>query len=246
MKIFDAISIDDAKTQTGRLTLLIISIFFSINHVTFGQQWISSKASKTETYHHLSRLQTGTLIVVLKSDKKKLDELQNLASSQTASSSQKRKAEKQYKKAKKQRESFHLDLTQAFKDAYTFSDYRFIHDHDLSAFLNGDKHLFVDHELRYNVTMDQTDSTALYFAREGYTSDTESSRVLAYVVHDAEGHALASPFPSVKLTDVGPALLFRSLFEGTEYRKGSVIAERFDYLLRHRMAVLKEQIEKAK
>lgn len=240
MKLLGTISIDSYLTATGSGILWMIVIFLVNVQQADAQQVISTSTDRAIAYNHLSQLQKGTLVMVLKSDNKKRTELQKVIDSKKSSASQRRRAEKQLKNSIRDRNKFHFDLIDGFAQAYTFSDYRWIYDSDLVEFMDGEKGLLLDNKLNRDENIEIKTDGAVYYAREGYTQSSESARVLSYIVYDSESKQLKFPFPSVKISNIGPAMIFRSLFDKTEYRDGISIVERFDYLLKHRMASLRD------
>ena len=226
------------KTALRPLILLFMAVILINSVPASAQQWSASSEEKLQAYEQLIDLQGGMLVVVLKADRKKMTQLKKILANENTKPNQKKKAEKQLKKSMREKKNFHLDLVKSFQLIYTFSDNRFIYDHDVVHAMDGQPGLFLNEDLEYDRTLVISKNQSVYYAREGYSS-TDGSRVLSYMVYDDAGAELGYPFPSVKLTDVGPALLYRSIFEGSDYRPASTIVERFDYLLKHRMAILR-------
>jgi hypothetical protein len=231
-----------AKTAIGASIVFYSLIFLVASSKVSAQQWSATDEEKITAYQHLLDLKDGILIIVLKADQKKIIELRKIIDSQTAKPSQKRRAEKHLKKVLRDKRNFHLDLVESFHQIYTFSKFQIIYDHDLSAYMDGQTGLFLNRTLEYDPLLEVSEEDNVYYAREGYTN-MSGDRVLSYIVYDAEGIELDFPFPSVKLTDVGPAMLYRSIFEKSDYRPASSIVERFDFLLKHRMATLRAAVE---
>ena len=209
------------------------------------QQWIASTSDKKEAYQHLKTLQEANLIFVLNTESKKLNELERIQSDPKSTKGAKKRAAKQSKKIAIQRRQFSLELAQALDTIYTFSPYRLIFDYDLKDHLDGQKHLFLTPDLGYYNDSTHVSSSISYFAREGYMDGSEGARTLSYIVYDNNFDVMRFPFPSVKITDVGPAMLIRSIFEKNEYRPGSSIIKRLDELLHHRLAMLEEDLLQA-
>lgn len=235
---------DKGRTTLRASILLILTILFSNTPIATAQQLTSSLEQKRIAYEQLIDLESSTLLVVLKSDQKKIKALTKIINNNSAKPSQKRKAQKQLKKTLRERTDFHDQLIESFHEIYTFSKFRFMYDHDLANFKNGQTGLFLDRKAQYDQSILIQDKSNIYYAIEGYSSH-EGSRVLSYIVHNSQGKALDFPFPSVKLTSVGPALLYRSIFEKSDYRDANVIVERFDYLLKHRLVKLRTALSES-
>jgi|GEM_PF-3159670 len=200
------------------------------------QQLSTTPEEKKEALGHLNNLKEGKLIIVLKSGAKQLEAYQKVIDNENASNSQKRRATKQRDQLKETKETFHQALTAAFDTIYTFSNYAFVYDYDLSAYLDGNKNLLRDASL--NVMTAPIQSDFVYFAKEGYTNPQDGARVLAYSLYDVEGNLLKHPVPNVKITHLGPILLFRGLFGLSEYRDADEIVEKLNDRLTKRRADL--------
>lgn len=197
-----------------------------------------------EALTHLQQLQQGTLVFVLKSDAKKREALQTVIDHPNTSSSQRKRAEKQLKTSIRDKHNFHSDLVKALRQTYTFSDYRLIYDNDLTQFMTSfDAGNLLTDELKRDERITLTKTKPVYYAKEEYTDYASSSRVLSYVIYDENNEQTKAPFPTVKVSNLGPAMLIKSIFNKSDYRDGIVIAERLDYMLKHRMATLSNEEE---
>ncbi len=240
MKLLNRFSIDRPSWSMGAA---VLSIILAIGMPSHAQQLIATDEEKQIAFQELSRLQKGTLVVVLKSDKKQLDALDDVIQSEKSNRGQKKRAMKQRKKLMEGRKGFQADLVKAFYNLFTFSDFVVVFDHDLTKFKDDvEEGVFLNKKLEYDSSIELKEGD-IFFAREGYTDPQEGARVLSYIVYDDENNRLDHPFPSVKISNLGPTMILKGVFENSDYRNADLVVERFDYKLKHRMATLREFLE---
>ena len=246
MKFYQFFSMN-VKRSTMGWCLLFTSLVLGTNlQRGFAQQIITQKENRDQAYHHLQKLEEGVLIVVLKTDYRKKEELQRILDNDSSSKKTKKKAKKRLEKSNQERSVLHEELISAFHQTYTFSAFRCIYDADLGDFKSGKRGLFINENLEKDPSILLEEKLPFYYAHEEYTKSSDGVRVLSYIIFDEERNRLPPPFPSVKITDLGPAMLLRSVFDKNEYKSGFAIVERLDYLLKHRMATLRQKAEKSR
>lgn len=245
MILLPQISTNSWKTVISRQFLLTALIFLGMFRQIDAQQLLTSADDKEQALYHLSQLEKGTLIILLKGDKKKREELQRVIQSESSTAAQRKHARKQYDASVENRKNFQLELAQALRSFYSFSDYRLLYDHDLQLLLDHSETNFLNDSLEVSQSISISDTSATYLLKEEYQDG-----VLSFVLYDFNSNQIPYPAPTVKLTPAGPALIFRSIFNNSDYRKASNIVERFDHTLHERLEALKlykeKQSEKAR
>lgn len=197
-----------------RLYVFFGFIFFY--SVLFGQD--SPALDKNEridlAISNILNLENGVLVFQLKTDHKKITELERLINSQDVSEQSKYRLKKERDKAVDIRERFNNDLISEIKANYRFSDYAIIYDTDAKLLK----------ESPQKVKIIASSNSGFDFKNAFYLIVKEawakSSGLEALILHDRDLNALGQPFPyyyGINSID----RLFLSIFSSKTYYKKS-------------------------
>ncbi len=241
MKLFTTFSMEILFRSTGRPYYAIFVCLFLCCFGLKAQQLITEHEDRVAAYQHLTQLRNGTLIVLLKSGAEQVAELEDIISGDKSTASQKKRAEKMLKRLKKEKAQFHSDLISAFNELYTFSEYTFVYDKDLLGFKDGNLNVQLGKDLK---PANKEIVGEPYYMKEEYTNPQDGARILSFIIYDKENNRIKHPFPSVKISDTGPVMMLKLIFDSSSdhYREASDIVERLDYKLKHRLAKLQEDV----
>jgi hypothetical protein len=206
-------------------------------------QVIHTWEQQQKAYDLLEELETGTLIIILKTNSNKLEHLENQLKGQDLSKAQRKRYQKIYDKEIEERTTILNSLTQAFNNLYRFSDFRFIYDYDLEKFQSGELDHFLDQDRVRDETISLDTSRSWFYLMERYTQDSEGSRVYALVVLDKDLNQIDAPFPNyVKLTSFGPVKIYKLIVGKSEYVSMYHAVDRLDTKFVNRKQILKEKL----
>lgn len=183
---------------------------------------------------HIEAMQSGSLIVLLKSEHKKIEALQSIANDTRQSNRQRKKAKKLIEKTIQSRDHFHRQLIQGMHRYFTIAPTYFISDYQLDAFRSGDPHILLDSTLQTLGVTAQELKSPFYFAREGFTSGSQGAQTHVYAIYDAAMNPIHS-LPAVKITRIGFDAWLKLLVGKSTYRDGNKIAESWNSMLLKRL-----------
>lgn len=166
-----------------------------------------AQSPRSVACHLASDLKSGTLLVVLKTDAKKLVWLKKFSSEGTEKD--KNKYLKQYNKTIAQRDSLWKYVTLGFGQLYRFSDVVFMMDTSMQTFLKNRASCHF-----YNEKLSPTNQTLkgkVFVCKYGQLFEDQGRNLLNawYVMNDTLGR-LSKPFPEViKFSLFNPAFFFK-------------------------------------
>ena len=224
-----------ANLYIGFSVILVILLSACLS-MRSNAQLVYSQEDYQTAHEHLEKLQEGTLVVILKSSKKKLDLLEENMNNPQLSRSEKKRARKMHEKEQAERQYVLDSLIAAIKAFYKFSDYRFVYDTDLDSLRAGSDGYFLDENRQYDKAIELDRTRPYYYLMERYTPDLDGSRVYALVFLDDNLKVLKPPFPYfIKLIKVGPVALARLLVKKSAYVSLVTTITRLDKRLHSRL-----------
>lgn len=198
--------------------LFIIGLFIP-------QEALAQKRVKRDSI--LQTFKEGTLIVRLKSNAKKLKQIDQLLESERVSDKQKKNLQKRKEEMIASQVPFNLDLANAFDSLYTFSAVRFMYDKDLPKLKSGDhSDIFLDKNLN-PVTNPAPVNGEIFFFGEGNNANSGNS-MDGILVMDSNSDQMPGWFPNFYRAKSG-FKSFMGLFSKGDniYRPAAGIVERF-------------------
>ncbi len=195
--------------------------------------------TEAEAVEHIQQLQEGCLLVVLRTNHKRLANL-NRALSKEGLSKRKIKYLNKNKAKTIEEDGYYNDaLIAAMQSNYNFSDFAFTTDAYVDAWLDGSQSKLQLVDAQMNDT-DATDCIAdgnFYILEDGYTSG--EMKFYALIFHDAQYNRLAPPFPYyINLSNAGPISLANGLLGKSDYRAFPEMIDRMQVKLSKRAAKL--------
>jgi hypothetical protein len=197
--------------------LYAIIALLSLQFGLFGQETpvLSKKERDEQAVFNILNLEKGILVFQLKTEAKKMAELERLINSPDVTEKSKYRLRKEKSEAEAIRKKFNEDLIAGIKANYEFSDFMVINDVD-AEFLkeNPSKINIIESS---NPSLDLNTSFYL-LVKESWTS---GSGLEALIIHDRFQVPLQQPFPYYyKINSIDR--LFLSLFSAkTYYRKSA-------------------------
>lgn len=171
------------------------------------QKQLLAQSKRSVACKLASDLKSGTLVVVLKTNSKKLMWLEKFA--RTGNENSQRKFSRQLNRTIADRDSSWKYITLGFSQLYRFSEVAFLMDTSISDFLEDPKSCaFYDAKLqRINKPL----TGSLFVCKYGHTFEDQSTNLQhAWYVMDAKLHRLQKPFPEViQFSLFNPSLFMR-------------------------------------
>ncbi len=175
--------------QIRILVLLFILAFFST--VSLEAQDARRQLAK----ERIENLRDGYLIVVMKSQQKKLDIIELSLEAGDMDKRQIKELRREKKRALKERAKYTKDLRQAIEGVYDFSKFAFIYDHDVKALLQDPTAPLVFEGSSMTLSSLPQD-TDIFFLREEKLDVSNYSGMRAFMVKSAEMNDISKPFPN--------------------------------------------------
>lgn len=182
------------------MTLLFLLFINNLNSSIFAQSSTFLKSRNDSCIRNLSA--GGTLIIRLKSEKKKLDYLAHQLELNAKNEKSRSKIQKIIDKTKTERDQFNRSIIDAFKSDYSFSKLNFIYDSDIVEWKksNYDTRYFIDANLKNEKNI----SKPFYLILK---NDNTPSGLEAFIFTDVEGSLMLSPFPtSIRVNNLRVAI----------------------------------------
>lgn len=173
-------------------------ISFWCGVLTVGLLWPStlSAQKKVERDSILQAFKGGTLIVRLKSNAKKLAEMDRLLTSRKVSDNQKKNLQKRKSALITEQSLFNADLVHAMDSIYHFSTVRYMYDKDIPKLKAGELDgIFLDGALNPIDGHSDPIKGAFFFFGEGNTN-THGNSVSGLLVMDGDGRQMPNWFPN--------------------------------------------------
>lgn len=167
------------------------------------------------------KLREGALIVLLKSESKRIRQLEILSRSSEYSEKQQQNIVKKITAIKEDARLKNEALIQGFTTKYRFSDLYFAYDTSLVTLQNGiQKGIFVDEIQMIDETIEM-DTKDIFFCRYGLVSTSQEKEGL--IITDIEDQKIPRPFPSVAVSGASGVLLILNLMTNRDlYIKKSI------------------------
>jgi hypothetical protein len=172
-------------------------------------------------YNNGKQLRNGALIVLLRSDSKRLRQLDILSRSEEYSENQQQIVLGKIKKIKKEKRLENQALIEGFQTRYIFSEVYFAYDSSLTSIQNGvRKGIFLDKNLTFDNTI-KVATGSIHFCRYGLVSKSQEKEGL--IVTNFENVKINAPFPTISVAGLSGVLLILNLFTHDEiYAKRSI------------------------
>ncbi len=187
--------------------------------------------TKTETPKYISnstlvsqakrQLKNGVLIVLLKTNAKRIQQLEILSRSSEYSEKQKQNVLLKIAAIKKETLLKNQALIEGFNREYRFSEVYFAFDTSLTSIQKGiKKGIFVNDNLSIDKSI-SIETNHIYFCRYGLVSTSQEKEGL--VITDINNKKIPRPFPSVSVSGASGFLLILNLITNDEeYAKKSI------------------------
>jgi hypothetical protein len=194
----------------GSLTFAKPILFFGL--ILFLQAFSMAGWSQTSlAKENIDTLKKGIIIVVIPTYDKKIEALEEM---QMRGTINQKRYSRMMRDTKWERDSFQMEIFQAMKTVYAFSDYAFLADTNLKPFMHGDWSRVV----YPSAYQDDHKRTRIYFLRRGETENGAE----ALLVCDNKLNPLTKPFPYyVRLN--GFVSIFESFFKSSPIKWKSLV-----------------------
>ena len=182
--------------SSTKVLFLMMFLLFSTN-LSFSQEeeTLSNKERKAEALEQIKKLHSGTLVVRLPSNAKKIAALQGLIDRGKLKKKAQRRTVEKLETTKKSTRSFNLTMMQALKENYHFSELLFIYDTASVALKNGQyEGIFLNDSLAIDPDIELKNDTFLGL-RFGNTKSEDGQSIDAMVVMNRQLKDLSPPFP---------------------------------------------------
>lgn len=131
---------------------------------------------------HIININNGIVLVKLYTNKNKIAALE------------KQGLDKRAEEEKKKVELEHIEIMNAFKKEFKFTQYYFFYSHDLSEIKNGNYSNVID-SLKQNVQITEPDSMVFILDSRNYYSESMASSFAGFSILNNKGKQLEKPFP---------------------------------------------------
>jgi|GEM_PF-1825490 hypothetical protein len=181
----------------------------------------TSKIKRFEAVLVVNELQTNSLIVMLRTNEKRLRELGILSRSSEITAKQRSGIEAKIAAMRAKNETVNNALINSFKESYGFSKVYFIYDTSLTSLKNGIKNgIFVNENGEVDKSIELT--TANYYFCN-FTLVSRSNESEGLVIYDANIERIAAPFPTVSVAgSSGLNMLMQILTSDNNYQKRAI------------------------
>jgi hypothetical protein len=189
-------------------------------------------------------LKSGTLIIRLASNYRKIKAMEDLILSETVSASSKKRLEAQLADTKKETNDRNSAIISAFQEEFTFSKVLFMHDTAMVRLKAGaPDHLFLSAEMTPADHIQRPEGP-FFLLRIGKTRLEEQSRLDALVFMDESGEDLKRPFPYYLKINTFTYLIDRIFYPSGAFQKN--IESRVKKLERRLRSFYESALEDAK
>lgn len=185
-------------------------------------QYVPTKTLKLyNAYNSGLELQNGILIVLLRSESKRLSQLETLSRSSEYSEKEKQYILEKIGFIKEEADFVNQALIDGFNEKYKFSEVYFAYDTSLTSIQKGiKKGIFVADYPVIDKTITMEEKT-IFLCRYGLVSKSQSKDGLTLM--NVNGQKIKNPFPTVSVAGSSGALLILNLFTNDEiYAKRSI------------------------
>lgn len=180
-----------------------------------------AKMRRFEAVLTATDLQKNALIVILRTNEKRLRELGILSRSSEITEKQRIGIETKIAALKRENENVNNGLLNSFQDSYTFSKVYFVYDTSLTSLQNGiKKGIFVDENGEIDTSIELTQSSH-YLCNFTLVSTSNASEGL--VIYNADNQRIKPPFPTVSVAgSSGWNMLMQILTSDVNYQKRAI------------------------
>nr|MBS0037921.1 hypothetical protein [Saprospiraceae bacterium] len=181
----------------------------------------------------IEKIKDHGIIVVLESNRRKMEFLENaLENPENLSSQQKRSHRKELDQLREKTAKKGEQMIAGFAENYTFSKVHFIWDHDIPHLIaRPDTNLLLDPSMQYMKKSHFEHPNELYFLVRGRVDPATGSGIQAFLVRNVDFNPLCRPFPFyVARNENFIVNVLLSIFNPDLYgeRSGSKVAEDLD------------------
>ena len=176
---------------------LILMFLVSIVPQTMAQEIKEEKISTGDlARERIHQLKKGTVVVRLRSFRKKLEQLQTLSESGDLPEGQRKNLKEKYESTLADRDDFNRRFMKSFIDHYNFSEIRFAYDTSFQglAELDYSKISLIGEDLLPDESI-QIDKFPVFVLGYGNTDPSRTSGIESWIVHDKYMNPLSRPFP---------------------------------------------------
>lgn len=190
---------------TGRIwftTLFAFFLFNTINAQNDAKQ-IAVERAKTA----IQDLKEGQLVVILKSNQKKVKKLEELLERQNLSERERKNLQKRLTTTVAEQREHHQLLMSTFAEKYNFSGVSFMFDSDIDSLRNGKQQgYFLNRELQRDSDISLAERPFLVL-KIGGTNRATTTGGEAMIIMDSQLRNLTAPFPATILKNTLPYVL---------------------------------------
>lgn len=187
-------------------------------------EWSNKKRSRHRAYLYAKELNEGSLVVVLKTNAKRLKELGILSRKPELSEVQRGVIKDKIKKTQAETKLINDGLISGFSMAYSFSNVYFMYDTNLTQLSDGStKGIFVDETGAIDKTIEMMEEN--YYICN-YVLVSASNNTEGLVIFDSESNRVKQPFPGVAVaSSSGLNSLFQLLINNDKYQKKAILRD---------------------
>lgn len=180
-----------------------------------------TKIKRFEAVLTANELKNNSLIVILRTNEKRLRELSVLSKSSEIAENQRIGINAKIEGIKIENETINNALISSFRSNYSFSQIYFVYDTSLTSLKNGIKSgVFVNENGAVDKSI-QLPTSNYYFCNFTLVSSSNESEGL--VIYDANMKTVASPFPTVSVAgSSGFNMLMQILTSNNNYQKRAI------------------------
>jgi hypothetical protein len=200
-------------------SLIALAEKYNLEYPT--EQVSTAKIKRFEAVLAANELQTNSLIVMLRTNEKRLKELGILSRSSEITEKQRIGIEAKIIATKVENETINNALISSFNESYGFSQVYFVYDTSLTSLKNGIKSgVFVNENGEIDNSI-KLATTSYYFCN--FTLVSASNEAEGLVIYDANIEKIAPPFPTISVAgSSGFNMLMQILTSDNNYQKRAI------------------------
>ncbi|MFK7806807.1 MAG: hypothetical protein AB8F74_03305 [Saprospiraceae bacterium] len=220
-----------------------ILLFMAITPCVDGQVF-KTPEDKIASKDHIYDLQSGVLIVRLPSKNNKITAFQEMMNRSEMSKAKRKNLKERLEETINERDKKNVAIMNAFKEYYTFSNYRFVYDTAVVHLFRGDSRgHFLNDDLQVDSTITVFMGDPIYTLKYGQTSSSEANSLEGFIITDNSNVELKKPFPYFIKTAYPPASFFRAFFGKATTPSYDKMAYRLNKKLNKRLELIKGPLE---
>lgn len=203
--------------KKGLIFIVLICTCIHLN----AQGNYSENKSRTDrkllAIQQIHQLKEGTLILRLKSNAKKINELEQILAKETLKSKERKRFQKQLDKTVTSTNFINKELVRSFREHYDFSNYLIMYDTSMAKLENQKSGFFLTDSLEVDPKLTLPD-TNYFLIAVGTRNRGKGRGIEALLIMDKQSKVLVQPFPyGLQITTLLRKLF--ALFEGANYLK---------------------------